>query len=46
MALREEANIANSPATPANALPYNESPDVQQINAADVKRMMRWSRRL
>ena len=35
--IKRRANIANSPATPANALPYNESPDVQQINAADVK---------
>ena len=35
--IKRRANIANSPATPANALPFNESPDVQQINAADVK---------
>ena len=35
--IKRRTNIANSPATPASALPYNESPDVQQINAADVK---------
>ena len=35
--IKRRANIANSPATPANALPFNEGPDVQQINAADVK---------
>ena len=35
--IERRTNIANSPATPANALPYNEGPDVQQINAADVK---------
>ena len=35
--IKRRKNIANSPATPASALPYNESPDVQQINASDVK---------
>ncbi len=35
--IKRRSNIANSPATPASSLPYNESPDVQQINAADVK---------
>ena len=35
--IKRRTNIANSPSTPANALPFNESPDVQQINAADVK---------
>ena len=35
--IKRRKNIANSPATPASALPFNESPDVQQINASDVK---------
>jgi len=35
--IKRRSNIANSPATPASALPFNESPDVQQINASDVK---------
>ena len=35
--IKRRSNIANSPATPASSLPYNESPDVQQINASDVK---------
>ena len=35
--IKRRTNIANSPATPASALPFNEGPDVQQINAADVK---------